>query len=124
MPEEVAPDGAGHSEHNRKHPQRLPVCDRDFPLANRGVANHSLPREREPLCEEIAFTQDSVADLLELDSALDRLAHIDRKMAQVVELRFFGGFTVAETAQVLDLSATTVKHDWMLAKAWLKSEMG
>lgn len=61
--------------------------------------------------------------LLALDEVLGRLARLDPRQAQVVELRFFAGLTVAETADVLDLSPVTVKRDWRCAKAWLKREL-
>jgi len=63
-------------------------------------------------------------DLLRLDSALDALADTDARKARVVELRFFGGLSVAETAEVLKVSPDTVLRDWRLAKAWLAREMG
>lgn len=59
------------------------------------------------------------ADLLELDHALKMLADIDERKSRVIELRFFGGLTVEETAAVLNVSDETVKRDWRLAKAWL-----
>jgi RNA polymerase sigma factor (TIGR02999 family) len=58
-------------------------------------------------------------DLIALDDALDRLAVVDARKSRVVELRFFGGLTVEETAEVLQLSARTVLSDWSFAKAWL-----
>lgn len=63
-------------------------------------------------------------DLLALNDALLRLAQIDALKAQVVELRFFGGLSVDETAEVAGLSAATVKREWLLAKAWLFRELG
>jgi RNA polymerase sigma factor (TIGR02999 family) len=59
-------------------------------------------------------------NLAALDEALERLAEIDARKSQVVEHRFFGGLTVEETAEVLKVSAETVKRDWRLAKSWLK----
>lgn len=59
------------------------------------------------------------ADLLDLDDALHRLAEIEPRAARVVECRFFGGLTVKETSEVLDVSSRTVKRDWIMAKAWL-----
>ena len=60
---------------------------------------------------------------LALDDALKALAAIDERRSQVVELRFFGGLSVDETAEVLKVSSKTVMHDWKLAKAWLAREM-
>lgn len=62
-------------------------------------------------------------NLVAIDAALDRLAEHDRRKSQVVELRFFGGLTVAETAEALDISPETVMRDWKLAKAWLLREL-
>jgi RNA polymerase sigma factor (TIGR02999 family) len=58
-------------------------------------------------------------DLVELDQALGRLAELSPRQGRVVELRFFGGLTVEETARVLDVSPATVKLDWQMARAWL-----
>jgi RNA polymerase sigma factor (TIGR02999 family) len=63
-------------------------------------------------------------DVIALDAALDRLAALDARQARVVELRFFGGLDLAETAAALDASPTTVKRDWAMAKAWLYRELG
>jgi RNA polymerase sigma factor (TIGR02999 family) len=63
-------------------------------------------------------------DILALDAALDRLAAIDSRQSQLVELRFFGGLTVEEAATVLSVAAVTVKRDWAMARAWLYRELG
>ena len=63
-------------------------------------------------------------DLIALDAALDKLAALDRRMARLVELRYFGGLTVEEAAAVLDVAAITVKRDWALARTWLFRELG
>ena len=62
-------------------------------------------------------------DLVALDDALEALAAVDARKAQVIELRFFGGLTVAEAAAVLKVSPDTVLRDWQLAKAWLLREL-
>ncbi len=62
-------------------------------------------------------------DLLALDEALDKLAHQKPQHSRIVELRFFGGLTIAETAQVLGLSHATVERDWSFARAWLYGEL-
>jgi RNA polymerase sigma-70 factor (ECF subfamily) len=62
-------------------------------------------------------------DLVALDDALNELAKVDERKGKVVELRFFGGLTVEETADVLDVSVETVMRDWKLAKAWLLKEL-
>lgn len=63
--------------------------------------------------------EERAEELLALDEALTRLAEFDERLAQVVEYRFFGGMTIAETAEVLQVSAMTVTRDWQKAKAWL-----
>lgn len=62
-------------------------------------------------------------DILALDQALKRLAEIDEQQVRIVELRHFGGLEVTETAAALGISPATVKRDWAMAKAWLKSEL-
>lgn len=66
----------------------------------------------------------SAVDVLELDDALGRLARRDERQARVVELRFFGGLSVAETASVLDVSEATVARDWRMARLWLLADLG
>jgi RNA polymerase sigma factor (TIGR02999 family) len=68
---------------------------------------------------DAAETFDDPLDFIILDDALDKLAELDPRAARIVELRFFGGLTVEETAEVLDVSVPTVKRDWRMAKAWL-----
>jgi RNA polymerase sigma factor (TIGR02999 family) len=62
-------------------------------------------------------------DLLALDDALNRLATMDAQQAQIVELRFFSGFNIEDTADVLGISPSSVKRDWRAAKAWLRLEL-
>ena len=62
-------------------------------------------------------------DLLALDDALNALAEVDARKSKVVEMRFFGGLTTQETAEVLNVSQDTVVRDWRFAKAWLQNEM-
>jgi len=66
---------------------------------------------------------DSRSDLIAIDEALTRLTQVDPRKSQVVELRFFGGLSVKETAEVLKVSQETVLRDWKLAKAWLLDEL-
>lgn len=72
---------------------------------------------------DMIFSEDDTTDLLELDEALEDLAAIDEKKARVVELRYFGGLTVEETAQALKVSGKTVQRDWRWARAWLYSRL-
>ena len=76
-----------------------------------------------PFDEMLMVSRQPPADVLALDDALNALTRIDRRKAQVVELRFFGGLTVEEAAEVLGVSSETVKRDWKLAKAWLRREL-
>jgi RNA polymerase sigma factor (TIGR02999 family) len=76
------------------------------------------------LDEVLVFAPEVSSDLLALNSALQLLGETDRRKARVVELRYFGGLTVEETAEVLQISPNTVMRDWDMAKAWLRREMG
>jgi len=78
---------------------------------------------RVSLAEATVMTTGQDLDVIALDAALDRLAQIDEQQSKVVELRFFSGLTVAETAEVLSISPATVKRDWSMAKAWLHREI-
>lgn len=69
------------------------------------------------------LVEERAPDLVALDEALDRLARLDPRQHQVVELRFFGGLSVEETAEALGISAITVKRDWRSARAWLHAEL-
>jgi RNA polymerase sigma factor (TIGR02999 family) len=73
--------------------------------------------------EEVVVAEGSGPDLVALDDALKALAAVDPRKSQVVELRFFGGLGVEETAQVLKVSVETVTRDWRLAKRWLRREL-
>ena len=73
--------------------------------------------------EALVVTQELNTDLVALDDALETLAKFDERKSRVIELRFFGGLSVEETASVLKVSPATVMGDWRLAKAWLKREM-
>lgn len=80
-------------------------------------------RARVSFSEDIASERESPIDLLSLHQALENLEKQDSKLARIVELRFFGGLTVEETAGVIGASPVTVKRSWSMAKAWLKREM-
>jgi RNA polymerase sigma-70 factor, ECF subfamily len=86
----------------------------------RGGSDENLPLE-EALC---VASEDRDVDLLALDRALNELATLDERQAQIVELRYFSGLSIEETAEVLKISPATVKRDWNMAKAWLRSELG
>jgi RNA polymerase sigma-70 factor (ECF subfamily) len=76
-----------------------------------------------PLDEALAFTPQHSDELLKLDEALDRLAKLDARQSRIVELRFFAGLSVDETAEFLGISPKTVKRDWAVARAWLHAEV-
>lgn len=76
-----------------------------------------------PLDEALVFSPQNSGALIELDSALEKLGARDARQAKIVELRFFGGLTVEEAAEVLGVSPKTVKRDWSVAKAWLHGEL-
>lgn len=89
----------------------------------RGAAKRGGSRLRISLSEADAAVEAEGIDLLALHEALDRLADQDAGLARLVELRFFGGLTVEETATVLERSTATVKRGWSLARAWLRREL-
>ncbi len=87
--------------------------------AKRGGEQAALPLE-----DNLEFlSEERPEELIALDEALTRLQELDPRQSQVVELRFFGGLTVEETAEVLGISPKTVKRDWAVARAWLHGEM-
>jgi RNA polymerase sigma factor (TIGR02999 family) len=73
--------------------------------------------------ENLLVSTEPRADVVALDEALTALAAVDQRKSEVVELRFFGGLGIEETAEVLKVSPETVKRDWKLAKAWLRREL-
>lgn len=102
-------------------------------LMRRILVDHARRRDAEKrggsqvcltLDEGLAWASEPDVDLLAVDEALDTLATIDEQQARVVELRFFSGLTVEETAAALGISPKTVKRDWSVARAWLKREIG
>jgi RNA polymerase sigma factor (TIGR02999 family) len=86
----------------------------------RGYAKRGGDARRVSLDDAMIVTQERAAEVVALDDALRSLAAIDPRQSQVVELRFFGGLSIDETAKVLAVSPGTVMRDWTLAKAWLR----
>jgi len=80
-------------------------------------------RQRVDLSSGIAASGPSDVDLIELDDALEKLSQLDPRQAKVIELRFFGGLSVEETAEALGVSKRTVEGDWTMARAWLRREL-
>ena len=76
-----------------------------------------------PLDEASTVVQEQAANVAALDDALQRLEAIDERQGKIVELRFFGGLSIEETAEVLKVSPGTVMRDWTFARAWLRNEM-
>lgn len=79
--------------------------------------------ERVTLDESVADSQQQSVDLIALDDAIQKLAHLDARQARVVELRYFSGLDIDETAAALDISPATVKRDWAFARAFLQREL-
>jgi RNA polymerase sigma-70 factor, ECF subfamily len=73
--------------------------------------------------EALVFSPEKSAELIKLDESLERLAKLDPRQGRIVELRFFGGLTVEETAHILGISPKTVKREWSVAKAWLHGDL-
>ena len=93
-------------------------------LINYAVARHRLKRGgSDPLSLTLEFYDSRKIDVTALDQALQALEALDERQARIVELRFFAGLTVEETAELLEISPATVKRDWTLAKIWLRREL-
>ena len=89
----------------------------------RGAQKRGGAQPRVTLDEALVAGGEQSFDLLAIDEALERLAAIDPEQARLVELRFFGGLTVEETAEAMDISPATVKRHWAVARAWLAREL-
>ncbi len=90
---------------------------------NRGYAKRGGSALQVSLDEELIVSEERSAEVVALDNALQSLARLDERKSRLVELRFFGGLSIEETAEVLGVSPGTVMRDWTLAKAWLRREM-
>lgn len=102
-------------------------------LMRRILVDHARRRDAEKrggsqirltLDRAVARAEQSEVDVMAIDQALTRLAIIDEQQAQIVELRYFSGLSVEETAMALGISPRTVKRDWSVARAWLRREIG
>lgn len=71
----------------------------------------------------MALSDDRADEMLSLDDALEKLSTLNERLGRIVELRFFGGMTVEEIAEALEISPSTVKLDWQKARAWLHREL-
>src|SRR5262249_48122813 len=96
-------------------------------LVDHARRHHAVKRggheRRIALHESIDGVMSKEIDVLALDDALDKLAKLDSRQAKVVEMRFFGGLSVEQTADMLDVSPRTVEEDWRMARAWLRREL-
>lgn len=101
-------------------------------MMRRILLNYSRDRDREKrgggaiqvsLAEADAVIEERAVELIALDEALTRLESVDKRKCKVVELRYFGGLSVEETAEALGISTITVLRDWKMAKAWLAREL-
>jgi RNA polymerase sigma factor (TIGR02999 family) len=97
------------------------------------LVDHARARQRDKrgggqisvaLDEALELSRPSEPGLVKLDEALSMLARQDARKSRIVELRYFGGLSIEETADVLGISPTTVRREWTLAKAWLRRELG
>jgi RNA polymerase sigma-70 factor (ECF subfamily) len=92
-------------------------------------ARERLAEKRGGRLERVTLIEDQIAaeprgvDVLALHESLERLAAFDRRQAQIIELRYFGGLTIEETAEVVGTSAATVVREWTIAKAWLRADL-
>jgi RNA polymerase sigma-70 factor, ECF subfamily len=96
-------------------------------LVDKARTRHALKRggdQEQVSLAEVDGEQKQTTDLLALNEALERLAVVDPHKGQVVELRYFGGLTIEETAEVMGVSTPTVQRNWRAARAWLQTELG
>jgi len=96
-------------------------------LVDHARAKHAVRRgggvEFVPLVDDQASASVPGVDVIALDEALERLAALDERQAQIVELRYFGGLSIEETAEALGISDATVAREWTAARAWLRAEL-
>jgi RNA polymerase sigma factor (TIGR02999 family) len=96
-------------------------------MVDHARTRHALKRGagaiRVTLDETALVTEERAEELLALDEALEKLAEFDRRRCEIVEMRYFGGLTVEEIADVLKVHPNTVMRDWRAAKAWLYAEL-
>lgn len=101
-------------------------------MMRRILVNHALakatakrggPTEKLSLDRALGFARERHIDLIALDDALKELEMVDTRQSRIVELRFFGGLSIEETAEVLKLSSATVKREWSTARLWLRRQI-
>ena len=120
-------DGTDVAWHDRAHFLNVAARMMRRILVDHARARHAQkrggPGENVTFDEGLLVTDEPRHDFVALDDALQALATFDERKSRVIELRFFGGLSVEETASVLKVSPDTVMRDWRLAKAWLQKEM-
>src|SRR5580765_6590346 len=120
-------DGKSVEWHDRAHFLAVSARVMRRILVDHARARHYQKRgghaARVTFDEGLVVTNEPGTDFVALDDALEALAKFDERKSRVVELRFFGGLSVEETAAVVDVSPETVMRDWQLAKVWLRREM-
>ena len=120
-------DGTDVAWHDRAHFLNVAARMMRRILVDHARARHAQkrggPGENVTFDEGLVVTDEPRHDFVALDDALQALATFDERKSRVIELRFFGGLSVEETASVLKVSPDTVMRDWRLAKAWLQREM-
>lgn len=120
-----------HPWQNRTHFLAIAALSMRQILVQRARARHAAKRGSDPqriilddaALAEVPQAQPAGVDVLALDAALERLAALDPQQAKIVELRYFGGLTVEEVAESLEISPATVKRHWTIARAWLQKEL-
>jgi len=120
-----------HPWQNRTHFLAIAALSMRQILVQRARARSAAKRGGDPqritlddaALAELPNAQPAGVDVLALDAALERLAALDPQQAKIVELRYFGGMTVDEVGESLDISPATVKRHWTIARAWLQKEL-
>lgn len=117
--------GAARSFSDRGHFFRVAARAMRQVLVDHARARRTAKRNAEAAGPPVSLPGGpGLDDLLAVDAALDRLAQLDPRQARVIELRFFAGLGIEETAAALGISPATVKRDWLVARAWLQQEIG
>jgi RNA polymerase sigma factor (TIGR02999 family) len=123
---------AGRSTEQGPWESRAHFCAVAAKAMRQVLANHARDRsaqkrspdgERLTLSEAVIEGGSTQVDMLALNDALSKLSEFDARKSELVELRFFGGLTMPEIAQVLDLSTATVEREWRVAKAWIGAQL-
>ncbi len=120
-------DGRAETWENKAHYMRMAARAMRRVLVDHARRKRAAKRgggsKKESLEMADGFEIEGTIDLIALDEALKKLANLDPRLGQIVELRFFGGLTADEAAHVLGVSPRTIKYEWKMAKVWLKHEM-